>query len=210
MAAEEIDPDPETHLAIERGLTWLVEDWKQNKWHRKEVEHYSPTINVRSILPLKIAGHPVVDKILDHYLQRIQPNGFPSMADAQEPGTPLTHHVMYVARGLWECGVDRLAKQIMNQLANLQSLSFPARIDKDFQPVTDEVCNVAVAQAAVLWEMMGSTRASLAREYLRSLDAPWGSNPIDGSYFPNTQPSWCAKFVADALLPNENNHNPNL
>ena len=200
QAAQVLEPDPRTEESIEKAVSWLKRSWETDRWIAKGIQEYSPTINIRSVWPLQKHDPELADTIISHYLERLEPNGFPTKSDEQHPDEPLTHFVVYVARGFWECGVRGIAKKIMLGLANLQTLSFPARVDHNWQPTSDEICNVAVAQAAVLWKKMGWLNAATrAQEYLLHLDAPWGSNPTDGSYFAHSQISWCAKFIADAL-----------
>lgn len=200
IAAQELAPDPRTEESIKKAVEWMEEDWRVNQWFNANIQAFSPSINLRALWPLKILGSPIVDEVLNHYLEKIESNGFPSTCDEQRPDEPLTHFLIYVARGSWELDERSIARKIMNGIAKTQTLSFPARLNKDFEPVTDEVCVPAIAQASILWRKMGEEiNANRANIFLGKLDAPWASIPIGGEYLPNFQVSWSAKFIADAL-----------
>jgi malonyl-CoA O-methyltransferase len=200
QAAQQLDYSDSTQESIDRAVRWLKRSWNETRWVMEGTQKYETPINMRVVWPLKLYEPELADEITEHYLTLIEPNGFPNFADEQQPDNPLTHFLVYTARGFWECDVPAVAEKIMTQLGETQTLSFPARVDRDFQPTTDEVCNVAVAQAAVLWDKMGRVhRADKARAYLFKLDAPWASTPKDSDYFPGCQIAWCAKFIADAL-----------
>ena len=196
IAAQEVEYDPSTELAIEKAVYWLERCWKGYRWTRVGTEASQPaTINVRAIWPLALRDSPIVDELLDYFLERIDPNGFPRMTDDQFPDMPLSHFIVYVARGFFESGLIEPATRIMENLPSVPV----ARYNSNWEPVTDDICITGVAQASIMFRKLGfRAEAQRGLNYLETLTAPWGSDPIDGKYFSHCQISWCAKFIADA------------
>lgn len=188
LAAQEVEYDERTAESIDRSVDFLESTW------RCDPDGFLPLHNIRTIWALKLYGSKYVDSMLDWGLSYIEPNGFPRKAEDEDE--PLSHFIVYVARGFYECGLVETSRSIMENLPSIPS----ARYDSDWNRWTDDICVPGVAQASILFNKLGmKAEAQRGLNYLSTLTAPWASDPIDANYLPGTQVSWCAKFVADAF-----------
>ena len=190
LEAQKVEYDARTQESIDRAVEWLEWEWLQ------KYETFLPTHLVRGVWPLMLYGSKHVDSMLDFYLERMHPNGWPERCEDGDPDNPLSHFIVYVARGFFECGLIEPATKIMMNLPSVPS----ARYNSDWEATSDDVCVPGVAQAAIMFHKLGMfAEAKRGINYLETLSAPWASDPIDGDYLSNAQLSWSAKFIADAF-----------
>ncbi len=147
-----------------------------------------------------------------------------------DPSQPYLHTIAYAMRGLLEVGayaeqqdmVD-IAVQIGDALLpRIPASGFmPGRFDAHWRPTVRWSCLTGNAQLALnygrLFQLTGRTSYREALETLnrftrrtQHIDGPLphrgavqGSFPIDGGYHPSQYPNWAAKFLADALMMEE-------
>ena len=185
---QRVYPEKRTEESMEKALAWIKERWLEDP------DHFKPIHNVRTLWTLKELNFPYVQEMSDYFESFLLPNGFP--VEAETEWEPLSHFIVYVARGFFEIGRVDLASKIMENLPSIPN----SRYDKEWRPTDDTVCVPGVAQAAILNYKLGNKqKAYIARNYLETLTAPWASDPIEANYLPNSQVSWAAKFIADAF-----------
>jgi len=194
ITLQQLHPDPRTEESIDRAVAYLENSWRTEQWGSGRRDYY-----IRNVEPLRIYGSPLVDEIVDYFAARIDTDFWPE--EAEDDDYPLTHFLVYIARGFHDIGEDYLARGIAERLAEhqLPSGAFVGRFSRAWQPSSDWICVPAIAQAAVLWHKLEMYKNyDNAMRYIKTLDAPWSCEPHDAPYLPGAQLNWTAKFVADA------------
>jgi len=191
LEAQKVEYDARTQESIDKAVEWLERTWDADP------KNFLPTHNVRVVWPLKDYGSTRVDSMLDFFLEMIDDNGWPRIAENVQPEAPLSHFIVYIARGFFECGLVEVGRRIMRSLPSVPS----SRYTSHWEPTDDTICIPGVAQASILFDKLGmKAEAQRGRNYLKTLSAPWSTDPVETDYLPNCQLSWSAKFIADALI----------
>lgn len=160
-------------------------------------------------------------------LSSLESNGWFARCCLDDPAHPLTHTLGYALRGVLEAhrfhsdpafleAAKRTASGLMSAMHDNGFL--PGRLGADWSAAADWACLTGTAQVAHCWLLLFAitgqhdflNAASIACRFLRRtvrLDGPLdtrggvkGSFPVGGSYGRFEYLDWAAKFLADALM----------
>jgi len=155
------------------------------------------TVHLYALAPLRQAARmlgkkqllSVADNLLGYYITH------PDLGRKQS----LTHYLGYEIEGLIECGQDRQALSILNEISKHQRSdgSIPAKAGVEW------VCTPGVAQLALCWYKLGiHDKADACMNWLDSVQEQsggfLGSYGNRASYFASEEISWAVKFYLDA------------
>jgi len=170
----------------------------------------------------------------EYCLIRQQPNGWFLDCCLNDPSRPLLHTIAYTMQGLLEIGrltqraefIQAARRTADAQLAILHPDGFlPGRQDSNFRAASSWACLTGTAQTSIVWRaLFDLTRdvryhqaANLANRYLmarhdirnpdpRLRGGVPGSWPVTGEYGRLQILNWATKFLADALIAEQDSH----
>jgi uncharacterized protein YyaL (SSP411 family) len=172
----------------------------------------------------------------EYCLTRQQPNGWFLDCCLNDPSRPLLHTIAYTMQGLVEIGrltqrsdfIEAARRTSDAQIALLGPDGYlPGRQDSRFRAASSWACLTGTAQTSIVWRaLFDLTRdlrycqaANLANSYLmarhdirnpdpRLRGGVPGSWPVTGGYGRLQILNWATKFLADALIAEQDSHSP--